>query len=186
MQMHAIARALPEYESWFAPFYCDPPLARLAQSRVFAHTLVGTQTKLSCIEYLCAHDLLIDMRGQNNDYDLVVTCSDLVIPRNLRSSKILVVQEGMVRSWNPSTSVAQRLQPYVSEWIDRIATHGIDDDQPCGVVDEASAIEIAGVCRRALGRIEPSDSVSETSHGTRTSVSLARIRLRSTPVATTS
>jgi hypothetical protein len=37
----------------------------------------------------------MDDRGELNDYDLVVTCSDLIIPKNIKNKKVILVQEGM-------------------------------------------------------------------------------------------
>jgi hypothetical protein len=42
-----------------------------------------------------ANKLKPDIGGRDRHYELVITCSDLIIPRNILNSKIILVQEGM-------------------------------------------------------------------------------------------
>ena len=49
------------------------------------------------------------------DYDIVITCSDVVMPRNIRDKKVVVVQEGMTdpeRFW----FWARKILPIVPRW----------------------------------------------------------------------
>ena len=45
--------------------------------------------------YLEQHDLPVDYGGQQNDYDLVVSGSDLLVQRNVRGKRYVLIQEGM-------------------------------------------------------------------------------------------
>ncbi len=94
-QMHDISKHLPEYESYFSPYYADGLLERLRGWGLVDFTVMGRKLAGRCLAYLRTHDLKIDYRGQEHQYDLVVTCSDLVVPRNIRGGKVILVQEGM-------------------------------------------------------------------------------------------
>lgn len=93
--MHKIAVNLDEYDVWFTPYYTDGLLSVLERSGFIEFTVAGGQFQKRVLEY-CEHNgLQVDFRGLRHDYDLVVTCSDLVIPKNIRHKRIVLVQEGM-------------------------------------------------------------------------------------------
>jgi hypothetical protein len=46
--------------------------------------------------YLQLNALAVDPQGRTGGYDLVVTCSDLLIPNNIKDLPIVLVQEGMI------------------------------------------------------------------------------------------
>lgn len=96
--MHAIASALPDCERAFTPYYCDPntPLDRLRRHGLLEFVALGHGYRQRCLVYLAEHGLAIDLEGQRGPYDLVVTCSDLIIPRNVAATPIVGVQEGMI------------------------------------------------------------------------------------------
>lgn len=106
-QMHAVARALPEFECAFSPFYGDTALDWLRRARVLEGTIMGDKLRGRCLDYLRDHDLTIDVGGQRGDYQLVVTCTDLVIPSNVRGGPVVVVQEGMT---DPETWLSRFVQ----------------------------------------------------------------------------
>ena len=67
------------------------------------------------MRYLRQHGLPMDHEGRRNQYDLVVTCSDVVMPRNIRDKKVVVVQEGMTdpeRFW----FWARKILPIIPRW----------------------------------------------------------------------
>ena len=94
-QLHEIARELPEIEAWFTPYSCDGFLERLRRLGLLGFTILGGPWRRDCVDYLNRQALPIDMDGAGGPYDLVVTCSDLVVPRNVRRQPLLLVQEGM-------------------------------------------------------------------------------------------
>jgi hypothetical protein len=94
-QMHQIARELPEIEAWFTPYYCDGFLERLRRLGLLGFTILGGPWRRDCMDYLEQRALPIDMDGARGPYELVVTCSDLVVPQNVRGRPLLLVQEGM-------------------------------------------------------------------------------------------
>jgi len=93
--MHKIAQALEGLESFFTPYYCDAPLAWFSSANALEFTILGKRNRDRCLEYLKRHLLRVDERGASRHYDLVVTCADLVIPKNIRGTPIVLVQEGM-------------------------------------------------------------------------------------------
>jgi hypothetical protein len=95
-QMHKISLELPEYESWFTPYYADGFLKFLTRIGILDFTIMGGVFKKRTLAYLKKHNLNIDYEGKLNQYDLVFTCQDLIVPKNIRYSKIILVQEGMV------------------------------------------------------------------------------------------
>lgn len=95
-QLHQVAKHLSEYEQFFTPYYCNPFL-RFFQRRGFVeYTILGRAKQQTVLEYLRDHNLALDYEGRAGLYELVVTCSDIIIQRNIRRSRIILVQEGMV------------------------------------------------------------------------------------------
>ena len=96
--MHAIARELPDCERWFTPYYCDGGslLDYLRRARLLEFVALGHDFRRRCLAYLHQHDLPIDLGGARGGYDLVVTCSDLIVPSNVAGVPLVGVQEGMI------------------------------------------------------------------------------------------
>jgi hypothetical protein len=94
--LHKVAQELPEHEAFFTPFYADGWLRRAAERGLLDFTILGGRPRRMTEEYLAAHGLKVDARGEANDYDLVVAATDLVVPRNVRGRPFVLVQEGMM------------------------------------------------------------------------------------------
>lgn len=94
-QMHQISKYLGDYEVRFTPYYAEGFVETLRRKDYLNFTVLGNKLAPRCLEYLRRHNLSIDMRGEEGGYDLVFTCSDLIVPSNIRDSKIMLVQEGM-------------------------------------------------------------------------------------------
>ncbi len=109
-QMHAIAAHLPEYEHYFTPYYADGFPELIRRAGLADTTVMGRKLAERCLAYLHTHDLRIDYRGTANNYDLVVTCSDLVVPANVRRGKLILVQEGMTDPENLMYRIVKRLK----------------------------------------------------------------------------
>jgi hypothetical protein len=113
--MHAIARALPECEARFSTYYCDGALERLRRVGLLDFTILGWPWRKQSMRYLRQHGLPMDHEGRRNDYDLVITCSDVIMPRNILDKRVVVVQEGITdpeRFW----FWARKLLPFVPRW----------------------------------------------------------------------
>lgn len=98
--VHRIAEAIPDCECWFTPYYADGLLQWLAERGMVGFTILGKSTRLAAEAYFEKHGLLVDFKGSRNDYDLVVTTNDAVLPGNVRSKQFVLVQEGMMTPEN--------------------------------------------------------------------------------------
>jgi hypothetical protein len=96
--MHAIARELPDCDRTFTPYYCDDRslLDYLRRAHLLEFVALGHKFRRQCLAYLRANDLALDLGGKRGGYDLVVTCSDLIVPSNIAGIPLVGVQEGMI------------------------------------------------------------------------------------------
>jgi hypothetical protein len=111
-QMHAIATHLPEYDCYFSQFYSDNPIVSLAvKAGVTDGTILGGQFRKRTEEYLAFHRLKNDYAQTvyNNHYELSVVCSDLLVPKSIRATKSIWVQEGMT---DPITSLSKIVKAF--------------------------------------------------------------------------
>ena len=97
--MHQIAKNLMnEYDCWFTPYYADGFVSFIERLRLIDFTIVGNgKFRQQTLAYFKTHNLQIDFKGEkyNNEYELVFTCQDLIIPKNILDKKVILVQEGM-------------------------------------------------------------------------------------------
>ncbi len=123
-QMHQIAQNLGEYEHAFTPYYGDGMLALMRSFGLLELSVLGHKMTRRCLEYLHTFDLPVDYMGEQRNYDLVLTCSDLVIPQNIRGRKTILVQEGMT---DPETVFYHlvKMFPVLPRWIASTATTGL-------------------------------------------------------------
>ena len=97
-QVEQIAAELTEFDVAFTWYYCDGILDLFRRLGLMENTAVGAKLRARCLAYLKKHHLAIDLDGAAGDYNLCVTCSDLVVPRNVRGAPVVLVQEGIDRS----------------------------------------------------------------------------------------
>jgi len=95
MIVHKIAACMPEAECWFTPFFAEGLEWYLQKFGLLDHTIMGGAHRRATMEYLTDHHLPVDEGGQNGFYDLVITCTDLIVQPSLRHSRIVLVQEGI-------------------------------------------------------------------------------------------
>jgi hypothetical protein len=94
--MHQVGTQLQSgCDCFYTPFYTDGFLDLLGSAGFLDFTAAFGKLRQKAIAYLQDAELPIDDRGERYDYDLVVTCTDIVIQRNLRGRKIVLVQEGI-------------------------------------------------------------------------------------------
>jgi hypothetical protein len=94
--MHAVARELTEFEPRFTPYYGDSMYSALRHLGLIEMSIAGNKRRGWCLDYLRDHELPIDVDGREGGYDLVVDCTDVVIPRNIRGARLVLVQEGIM------------------------------------------------------------------------------------------
>lgn len=93
--MHKISAYLNEHDCYFTPYYSDGFIGSLVKSGFLKFTILGGKFFKDTFDYLTFNELRIDYKGRSHDYDLVFTCSDLIIPENIKNKKVILVQEGM-------------------------------------------------------------------------------------------
>lgn len=93
--MHKIAQQMPDVRAFFTPYYADGFVRFLAKAGFLNASILGGRHRRETMQYLKKNQLTLDIRGKQRDYDLVVTCSDLIIQNNIRSKRIVLVQEGI-------------------------------------------------------------------------------------------
>jgi hypothetical protein len=122
-QLHAVARELPDCDARFTPFYGDLAVTTMRRLGLLEATIGGEKRRRWCQEYLRDHGLRIDLDGREGGYDLVVTCTDLHVPRNARGAGLVVVQEGILDPMGPVAQVCRRL-PWLPRWLAGTALTG--------------------------------------------------------------
>ncbi|MBK8249820.1 MAG: hypothetical protein IPK85_20875 [Gemmatimonadetes bacterium] len=115
-QMHQVAKAFGDCDPWFTAHYASGIEQAAAAAGILDFTVLGGQARRRSEAYFAAHGLNVDYAGRRGGYDLVVTSSDLVVPRNIRDTPIVVVQEGMMdpERWIYHLVRALRLPRYLA------------------------------------------------------------------------
>lgn len=111
-QMHQIANELPEFDCWFSQLFTDNPTLNtiINKSTLLSGTVLSTKFRLISEGYLQKNALQIDFGAKKNNYDLVVFCTDLIVPRRMLNTKTIWVQEGMIDRYTPWSSVVKGLK----------------------------------------------------------------------------
>jgi len=79
--MHKIAQNLGDYNCYFTPYYADGIEDPSAHLGLLNFTVLGGRHKQETTAYLANNRWPADYRGKSRNYDLVVTCSDLIIQK---------------------------------------------------------------------------------------------------------
>jgi hypothetical protein len=124
---HAVARHLQDdYACYFTPYYCDAGLLQLMQQAgLLEFTVMGGNPRMQADAYLEENNLPTDLCGVQHNYDLVVTLQDLVIQKNIRGKKIVLIQEGMTDPENLMYHLVKWLR--LPRYLASTATTGLSD-----------------------------------------------------------
>jgi hypothetical protein len=125
-QMHQISRQLSDYEHSFSPYYCDGIDELLRRLRLMEFTIIGHKLAGRCRRYLEDHGLPIDYQARNGPYDLVVTCSDVYVQKNIRDHRIVLVQEGITDPETFAFRLVMRFR-FLPLWMAGTAATGLSD-----------------------------------------------------------
>jgi len=125
-QMHQISRHLDEYEHCFSPYYCDGLDEIFRRLGLLEFTIIGDKLAKKCRKYLSDNNLTIDYQGRNRPYDLVVTCSDVYIQKNIRNDKIVLVQEGITDAETVMFRIVKRFR-FLPRWLAGTSATGLSD-----------------------------------------------------------
>ena len=125
-QMHQISKHLSDYEHSFSPYYCNGFDEILRRLGLIEFTIAGNKVVGRCRTYLQNHGLPIDYQGKNGPYDLVVTCSDVYLQKNIRDNRIVLVQEGITAPESIMFHLVRRLR-FLPRWLADTAATGLSD-----------------------------------------------------------
>jgi len=123
-QMHQIAGWLRDYDQYFSPFFSDGLLGKASDFGLLEFTIMGKKRSDRTLEYLRSHHLQLDIGGFAHAYDLVLTCTDLIVPKHILSKKMVLVQEGMTEPETILYHIARNVQ-WMPRWIAGTATTGL-------------------------------------------------------------
>jgi hypothetical protein len=93
--MMAIGNELADHNCYYTPFYCDGHLLRASQRGQLDFTVLAGPLRERTVTFLRDAKLPLDDRGEGRVYDLVVTCTDLILQNNIEGKRIVLVQEGL-------------------------------------------------------------------------------------------
>ena len=96
--LHKISLNLPDVECAFSPFFAEGFARLLLPTGILEHTIMSGPHRRATMQYIKDNNLTLDEGGKNGPYDLVITCTDLIIQPSIRKSRILLVQEGITES----------------------------------------------------------------------------------------
>ncbi len=117
-QMQQIAQQLPDFDCWFSQIFTDSPLGNflIKYTSLLEKTVLSGQFKANSEKYCLDKGMKMDYKAKKNRYDLVVYCSDLVIPDRMLQNKTLWVQEGMIDPYNKVSQLVKKLHfpPYLA------------------------------------------------------------------------
>lgn len=124
---HAVARRLePEHACYFSAFYCDGVYSLAAQAGLLDFSIIGGKFRAATEAYFRENNLKTDYGGANNHYELVVTLSDLIVPKNLKDKKVVLIQEGMTDPDNVLTHLVRWFR--LPRWLaGNTSTNGISN-----------------------------------------------------------
>jgi hypothetical protein len=125
-QMHQISRHLSAYEHAFSPFYCDGVDEMLRRLGLLEFTIIGSRLAGRCRRYLEEQGLPVDYQGKNGPYDLVVTCTDVYLQKNIRNNRIVLVQEGITDPVNFAYRLVTRFR-FLPRWLAGTAATGLSN-----------------------------------------------------------
>jgi len=123
--VHKVARHMGEYNCYFTPFYTDGILDIAARTGWLDFTVLGGRHLRDTKEYLADHRLPVDERGKGRNYDMVITASDLILQRNIRGKRLVLVQEGITE---PETWVYHAVKQFkLPRFLANTSTNGLSD-----------------------------------------------------------
>lgn len=126
--MHKIAKYLPDQDCFFTPYYCDGAWLPLQKVGLLDFTIIGGQNRRTTERYFSEHQLPVDYAGKVRQYDLMLTCTDLMVQKNTRTQPLILVQEGMTDPENLVYQVVRRTHRLgVPRWLASTSTTGLSD-----------------------------------------------------------
>ena len=125
-QLHQVARHMPDANASFTPYFVNGVYELAREWGLLDFTIAGGHWRQECLTYLRDNNLTIDVRGEGYLYDLVVTCQDLMMPRMVRGTRAVLVQEGMVDPENIGYHLVRHFK-FLPRWLASTAATGLSD-----------------------------------------------------------
>ena len=124
-QMHAVGASLRDADCWFTPYYVTGYGELMRRVGLAEITIAGSKHAQKCFDYLRENYLHIDYRGMSvgNTYDLIVTCTDQIVPANVWGKPTVLCQEGILDPPNIMMALARRF-PKMPMWLAGTAATG--------------------------------------------------------------
>ena len=124
--LHEISKHLETaYQCYFTPYYADGLVDVFRRFGWLESTILGESHQKATLNYIKKYNLKLDHRGNDHDYDLVVTGSDLVVQNNIRGKKLLLVQEEITVPDTPFTQLVEWLT--VPRLLANTSANGLSD-----------------------------------------------------------
>ncbi len=123
--LHKIAQHMGEYECYFTPYYADGIENVASRAGLLDFTVLGGRHLRETKEYLSRNALPVDYRGEKHDYDLVVMSSDLIVQKNIRNKRLVLIQEGITEPETWVYKIVRRLR--LPRYIANTSTNGLSD-----------------------------------------------------------
>ncbi|MCC6747839.1 MAG: hypothetical protein IT371_09295 [Deltaproteobacteria bacterium] len=123
-QMHQVGQQLSDCDCWYTPYYATGIMELWRRLHFQEWSIAGYRWRRVAMNYLVGHDLQLDLHGRRGPYDLVVTCSDLVIPGNLMGAPLVAVQEGILDPENWLYRVCYRFR-WLPRWFPGTSMTGL-------------------------------------------------------------
>ncbi len=93
--MHKISKYFPDDDVYFTPYYGHGYIHFLVKIGMLDFSILGGRFFANTMKYFEENKLNVDYRGLQREYDLVFTCQDLIFPKNIKKTRVILVQEGM-------------------------------------------------------------------------------------------
>ncbi|GMV22707.1 MAG: hypothetical protein AMXMBFR57_26560 [Acidimicrobiia bacterium] len=97
----AVGAHLQEHRCVYSPLYADGLLGWASSRGWLDFTSVGIPLRERALQHLRDAGVTIDDGGTANNYDLVVATGDLIVPKNLRGRRMVLIQEGLTEPEGP-------------------------------------------------------------------------------------
>ncbi len=126
--MHKISKQLPHCDHFFTPFFVDGAYRGFQKLGWLDWTIIGGQNRRGTEAYFARNAMPVDYAGSQGGYDLVLTCTDLLVPENVRDQPLVLVQEGMTDPEGFMFHVVRRTHKWgVPRWLASTSTTGLSD-----------------------------------------------------------
>lgn len=123
--LHRVSEHLEGYDKYFSAYYCDGIERWAARVGLLNFTVLGNKFRRRTEAYLKANNLKNDFEGRSHDYDMIVTCSDLMVPKNTIGKKMVLIQEGMTDPENFAYYLAKNFG--IPRYFASTSTTGMSD-----------------------------------------------------------